>query len=190
LNTYGWSKCFFDRRVAGWVAKREPAPPQWVGLKFFNVYGPNEYHKKRMASVVYHAYPLAAKDGVVNLFESDRPGIAHGDQKRDFVYVKDVAKVVQHFLANPKANGIFNLGSGKARTFNDLARSLLTACGKPATGIRYFAMPDDLKGKYQYFTEADLTRLRAAGYGAAMTTIEAGVGEYVRGHLAEDFAIL
>lgn len=184
LNAYAFTKWCFDQ----WVLARGYAD-RVVGLRFFNVYGPNEYHKGRMASVVFHAFPRAAKEGVVQLFESDRPGIAHGDQKRDFVYVKDVARVVQFFIAHPEANGIFNLGSGEARTFNDLAKALLTACGKPASGVRYVPMPEDLRGKYQYFTQADLTKLRAAGYRDLMTPIEVGVSDYVKGYLAKGLAV-
>ena len=178
LNAYGFTKWLFDH----WVLQNG-LEKSVAGLRFFNVYGPNEYHKGRMASVVFHAFPNAAKDGIVKLFESDRAGIGHGEQKRDFVFVRDVSRVVEHLLANPKVNGIFNLGSGKARAFNDLGRALLKACDKPASGIRYFPMPDDLKGKYQYFTEADLSRLRAAGFAAPMTSLEDGVADYVRNHL-------
>src|SRR5262245_32051813 len=185
LNAYGFSKWLFDE----WVL-RQRLQGSVVGLRFFNVYGPNEGHKGRMASVAYHAYPLAKKEGVVRLFASDRAGVADGEQKRDFVYVKDVANVVRHFLKTPKAHGIFNLGCGSARTFNDLGTSLLKACGKPATGIQYVPMPEDLKGKYQYFTEADLSRLKASGYAGAMTSIEDGIADYVRGYLEKPDPIL
>ncbi|MBI3820856.1 MAG: ADP-glyceromanno-heptose 6-epimerase [Planctomycetes bacterium] len=178
LNGYAFTKWLFDQ----W-AIRSGLVKHIAGLRFFNVYGPNEYHKKRMASVVYHAFPKAINEGVVQLFESDRSGIANGEQKRDFVYVKDIARVVNFFLKNHQANGIFNLGSGRARAFNDLAASLLKACDKPASGIKYFPMPADLKGKYQYFTEADLSRLRAAGFAEPMTTLESGVDDYVRNYL-------
>lgn len=183
LNPYGFSKWLFDQ----WVL-RENLANRVAGLRFFNVYGAPEGHKGRMASVAYHAYPLAKKEGVVRLFESDRADIAHGDQKRDFVYVKDVARIVLFVLKNAEANGIFNVGSGKARTFNALASALLKACGKPASGIRYVPMPEDLKGKYQYFTEADLSRLRAAGYSEPATPLEDGVSDYVRAHLDPDAA--
>ncbi len=139
-----------------------------------------------MASVIFHAYGPAKQEGAVRLFESDRPGIAHGDHKRDFIYVKDISRVGRHLLKEPQVHGIFNLGSGRARTFNDLAGALLTACGKPKTGIRYFPMPADLKGKYQYFTEADLSRLRAGGFAEAMTGLEEGVADYVSAHLNGD----
>jgi len=178
LNGYAFTKWLFDH----WVLE-QGLQNAVVGLRFFNVYGPNEYHKARMASVINHAYPTAKREGLVKLFESDRPGIAHGDQKRDFVYVKDISRVVLHFLRHPHVHGIYNLGSGRARTFNDLARALLSACGKSPDGIRYFPMPDDLKGKYQYFTEADLSKLRDAGFAEPMTALEDGVGDYVRGYL-------
>lgn len=183
LNAYAFTKWLFDT----W-SLRQGIAKDIVGLRFFNVYGPNEYHKGRMASVVYHAFPKAMNEGIVKLFESDRSGVAHGDQKRDFVYVKDVARVVHFFMNNPRANGIFNLGSGKARPFNDLAGSLLDACDRPRSGIQYFPMPQDLKGKYQYFTEADLSRLRGAGFREPMTTLEAGVGDYVRNYLRKGYA--
>jgi ADP-L-glycero-D-manno-heptose 6-epimerase len=185
LNAYAFTKWLFDQ----W-AIRSGTSKHIVGLRFFNVYGPNEYHKGRMASVVFNAFPKAAKEGVVSLFESDRPAIAHGDQKRDFVYVRDVARIVRHFLEHPDQNGIFNVGSGEARTFNDLAGALLEACGKTRAGIRYIPMPDDLKGKYQYFTEADLSRLRASGFQQKTTTLEAGVGDYVRNYLLKGMARL
>lgn len=178
LNAYAFSKWLFDT----WAIRNNVAK-DIVGLRFFNVYGPNEYHKGRMASVVHHAFPRAMKEGVVQLFESDRPEIAHGGQSRDFVYVMDVARVVDFFINNPKTGGIFNLGSGRARTFNDLATTILSACDHNRSGIRYFPMPDDLKGKYQYFTEADLSRLRAAGFNEAMTSIEDGVTDYIRNYL-------
>lgn len=185
LNGYAFTKWLFDN----WVLRNGFATSV-AGFRFFNVYGPNESHKGRMASVVFHAHPRASRDGIVSLFESDRPGIAHGEQKRDFVYVKDVARVLQHFLAHRECNGIFNLGSGRARSFNDLAASLLASCGKPRSGIRYVPMPEDLKGKYQYFTEADLSRLRAAGFAAPTTSLEDGVAEYVREHLSKGDPIL
>ncbi len=181
LNGYAFTKWLFDN----WVLENGLGSTV-AGLRFFNVYGPNESHKGRMASVVYHAYPRAKREGVVELFESDRPGIAHGEQKRDFVWVKDVARVVSFLVRQPRANGIFNLGSGGARTFRDLGESLLAACGRPKSGVRYVPMPGDLKGKYQYFTEANLERLRAAGYTDPMTSLEDGVREYVQEHLSRD----
>jgi len=182
LNAYAFTKWLFDHwSITNGVAK------DIVGLRFFNVYGPNEYHKGRMASVVFNAFPRAMKEGNVQLFESDRSEIPHGDQKRDFVYVRDVARMIQFFLKNEKQNGIYNVGSGAARTFNDLASALLQSCERPVSGIRYIPMPADLKGKYQYFTEADLSRLRAAGFQEKTTTLEAGIGEYVKNYLRKDW---
>jgi ADP-L-glycero-D-manno-heptose 6-epimerase len=178
LNAYGFSKWLFDC----WVLHKGLGR-KVVGLRFFNVYGPNEYHKGRMASVVFHAYPRAKREGSVLLFESDRPDVAHGEQKRDFVYVKDAGRVVRHFLRKRSANGIFNVGSGQARTFRDLGVALLKACRRSPRGVRYVPMPEDLKGKYQYFTQADLTRLRRSGFEDPTTGVEAGVMEYVRQYL-------
>jgi ADP-L-glycero-D-manno-heptose 6-epimerase len=178
LNAYGFSKWLFDC----WVL-REKLASKVVGLRFFNVYGPNEHHKGRMASVVWHAYPLAKQEGLVRLFASDRQDVADGDQKRDFVYVKDTAAIVRHFLRKKTGGGIFNVGSGRARAFRELGAALLRACGRSADGIQYVAMPDDLRGRYQYFTEADLSRLRASGFKAKTTSLEDGVTEYVRDYL-------
>jgi ADP-L-glycero-D-manno-heptose 6-epimerase len=183
LNAYGWSKHLFDRRVARWKADGERPPPQCVGLKFFNVYGPNEYHKGEMQSVVAKRYADAAAGREVTLFKSDRPDIPDGGQARDFVHVRDVVAIVLWLLDNIQIDGLFNVGSGQARSFADLMGALYAALGRNAN-IRYVDMPDALKGKYQYFTEAPMARLRAAGYSAAMTSIEEGVGDYVRRHLA------
>jgi ADP-L-glycero-D-manno-heptose 6-epimerase len=185
LNAYGWSKHLFDRRVARWKRDGERQPPQCVGLKFFNVYGPNEYHKGDMQSVVAQRYADAAAGNAVTLFKSDRPDIPDGGQARDFVYVRDAAAIVLWLLDNPQVDGLFNVGSGKARSFAELMGALYAAVGRNAN-IRYVDMPAVLKGKYQYFTEASMARLRAAGYAAPMTSIEEGVGDYVRRHLASD----
>jgi len=185
LNAYGWSKHLFDRRVARLVREGDRKPPQCVGLKFFNVYGPNEYHKGEMQSVVAKRYADAAAGDEVTLFKSDRPGIPDGGQMRDFVYVRDVVEVVLWLLDNPRVEGLFNVGSGKARSFADLMRALFEAVGRNAN-IRYVEMPEVLKGKYQYFTEAPMARLRAAGYDRPMTALEDGVGDYVRRYLAAD----
>jgi len=184
LNLYGWSKLAFDRRVADMLARDVPAPPQWAGLRFFNVYGPNEYHKGRMASVVFHKFHEVQGGAPARLFRSDRPGIADGDQKRDFVHVDDCVKVMLWLLDNPKASGLFNVGSGQARSFLDLVRAMFAGLGQDER-IEFIDMPDDLKGKYQYFTEAPLTRLREAGYDAPTIGLEEGVGSYVRDFLMQ-----
>jgi ADP-L-glycero-D-manno-heptose 6-epimerase len=184
LNLYGWSKLVFDRRVADMLARGVPSPPQWAGLRFFNVYGPNEYHKGRMASVVYHKFNEVAGGGPARLFRSDRAGIADGEQKRDFVHVDDCVNVMLWLLDNPQVSGLFNVGSGQARSFLDLVRAMFAAMGQNDR-IEFVDMPADLHGKYQYFTEAPLNRLRAAGYAAPMTRLEDGVASYVRDYLMQ-----
>lgn len=184
LNAYGWSKALFDVFAARQAA-REYAPPQWAGLKFFNVYGPNEGHKGPMRSVATQIWPSVRDGQSVQLFKSYREGVADGGQKRDFVYVRDVADVVAWLLASPEVNGVFNLGSGKARTFEDLARAVFAAAGKPPQ-IDYIPMPATLRDRYQYFTEARMQRLAEAGYSGGFTTLEAGIEDYVRGFLATD----
>ena len=182
LNLYGWSKLAFDRRVADMLDRGVAAPPQWAGLRFFNVYGPNEYHKGRMASVVFHKFHEAAAGGAARLFRSDRAGVADGEQKRDFVHVDDCVKVVLWLLDNPEVSGLFNIGSGRARSFRDLVRAMFAGMGQPER-IEFVDMPEDLRGKYQYFTEAPLDRLRDAGFDAPMTSLEEGVARYVRDFL-------
>ncbi|MCA3739409.1 ADP-glyceromanno-heptose 6-epimerase [Phenylobacterium sp.] len=184
LNAYGWSKALFDVFAARQAA-REYAPPQWAGLKFFNVYGPNESHKGPMRSVATQIWPSVRDGQSVQLFKSYREGVPDGGQKRDFVYVRDVADVVAWLLASPEVNGVFNLGSGKARTFEDLARAVFAAAGKPPQ-IDYIPMPATLRDRYQYFTEARMQRLAEAGYSGGFTTLEAGIEDYVRGFLATD----
>ena len=184
LNAYGWSKALFDVFAARQAA-REYAPPQWAGLKFFNVYGPNEGHKGPMRSVATQIWPSVRDGQSVQLFKSYREGVPDGGQKRDFVYVRDVADVVAWLLASPEVNGVFNLGSGEARTFEDLARAVFAAAGKPPQ-IDYIPMPATLRDRYQYFTEARMQRLAEAGYSGGFTTLEAGIEDYVRGFLATD----
>ncbi len=182
LNLYGWSKLAFDRRVADMLARGVPSPPQWAGLRFFNVYGPNEYHKGRMSSVVFHKFHEVQGGRPARLFRADRPDIADGEQKRDFVHVDDCVAVMLWLLDNPQASGLFNVGSGTARSFLDLMRAMFAAMGE-APRIEFVDMPEDLRGKYQSFTEAPLARLRAAGFSAPMTPLEDGVGRYVRDFL-------
>ena len=184
LNPYGWSKHLFDRWAAQTLADREPSPPQWVGLKFFNVYGPNEYHKGEMRSVVAHKYPLAAAGNPVTLFRSYRAGIPDGGQKRDFIYVRDCIEVMLWLLDHPRVNGLFNLGTGQARTFEVLARAVCAALERPPR-IEYVEMPPALRAHYQYFTEARIERLRAAGYTRPFTPLEEGVREYVQRFLSQ-----
>lgn len=183
LNAYGYSKQFFDR----WAlreAKAGNAPPQWAGFKFFNVYGPNEYHKERMASVAFHSFNQFRDTGTVKLFKSDREGIADGMQRRDFVYVKDAAAVLCWFVQGQRPPGIYNLGTGQARPFKDLATAVMSSTGREPS-ITWIEMPDDLKGKYQYFTEADMAKLRAAGYDRPFHTLEEGVRDYVQNYLMQ-----
>ena len=182
LNTYGWSKALFDIFAARQAA-RDYAPPQWVGLKFFNVYGPNEEHKHSMKSVASQIWPKVREGHTVQLFKSYREGIADGGQSRDFVYVRDVADVVAWLHKSEQVNGIYNLGSGVARTFEDMARAVFDAAGKPAK-IEYTPMPPAIRDKYQYFTQASMGRLAAAGYNQPFTRLEDGISDYVRAYLA------
>lgn len=184
LNAYGWSKALFDV-FASRQAARGYAPPQWAGLKFFNVYGPNEGHKGAMKSVAAQIWPSVRDGQSVQLFRSYREGVPDGGQKRDFVYVQDVADVVGWLLASPQVNGVFNLGSGKARTFEDLARAVFKAAGKPPQ-IDYIPMPTVLRDRYQYFTEARMQRLAEAGYEGDFTPLEAGIADYVQRFLATE----
>jgi ADP-L-glycero-D-manno-heptose 6-epimerase len=183
LNAYGWSKHLFDRRVARAVADGEQVPPQWAALKFFNVYGPNEYHKGPMQSVVALKYPSVAAGRPLTLFKSHRREYADGEQKRDFVYVGDCVEVIQWLLEHRAVSGLFNVGSGRARSFNDLAQILFRAAGRPPQ-IEYIDMPEPIRASYQYLTEAPLERLRAAGFDRALTPLEAGVQRYVERYLA------
>ncbi len=183
LNPYGWSKHLFDRRIAQGLALGGRRPPQWAGLKFFNVYGPNEGHKGDMRSVVAKLYPQLVAGEPARLFASDRPDYADGGQVRDFVWVGDCVDVMLWLHDHPEVSGLFNLGTGQARSWNDLATALFAAAGLP-NRIEYVPMPPHLLGKYQYFTEARMDRLRAAGYDRPFTSLEDGVGRYVRDHLA------
>lgn len=182
LNAYGWSKHAFDRRVARVAESGGARPPQWVGLKFFNVYGPNEYHKGSMRSVIFQKFASARSGMPISLFKSHRDDCPDGGQRRDFVYVEDCVAVMLWLLESRSVNGLFNVGSGGARSFDELAHALFKSC-KTDPKITYIDMPDSLRPNYQYFTEADLTRLRAAGYAKPFTSLEDGVERYVVDHL-------
>ncbi len=181
LNAYGISKNEFDK----WAIRQQSHPPFWAGLKFFNVYGPNEYHKGRMASVIWHAFNQIKNNGTVKLFKSHRPDFRDGQQLRDFIYVKDILKVCFWLMENFKKipdNGLYNLGTGKARTFEALVRATFAGAERPAD-IQYIDMPEDIRDKYQYFTEARMEKLAAAGYTDSFYSLEEGVMDYVKNYL-------
>ncbi|MDE2005509.1 MAG: ADP-glyceromanno-heptose 6-epimerase [Rhodospirillales bacterium] len=183
LNLYGWTKHAFDLRVMQMLAGGGPRPPQWAGLKFFNVYGPNEYHKGPMISVVKVKFDEIAAGLAPRLFRSDRAGLADGAQARDFIWVGDVVDVILWLLDAPGVSGLFNLGTGKARSYRDLAHAVSDAAGVPRA-VEFIDMPEKLRGQYQSFTEANMTRLRAAGYPGQFTALEDGIARYVRDYLA------
>lgn len=185
LNAYGYSKQAFDLWVR-YHAREHPA--QHVGFKFFNVYGPDEYFKQDMASMVYHGYRQLRQDGEIRLFRSGRPDYADGAQLRDFVYVKDVCDVVLWFLNHPEQSGLFNVGTGKAHSFAQLAEAVFHALGMEPV-IRYTGMPRHLEKTYQYYTQAEISSLREAGYTKAFADVETGVKDYVRGYLEQGFAV-
>lgn len=178
LNPYGVSKNEFDK----WVLQQIAHPPFWAGLKFFNVYGPNEFHKGRMASVIMHAYKQIRENGYMNLFKSHHPDYEDGRQLRDFIYVKDVINVCLFFMKHTENNGIYNLGTGKARSFLDLALATFSAMNLPPD-IRFIDTPADIRDKYQYFTQANMNKLRKAGYKASFSSLEKGVEDYVSNYL-------
>ncbi len=178
LNLYGESKNDFDK----WALQQKQTPPNWYGLKFFNVYGPNEYHKGRMASVIFHSFLQINKTGKVKLFRSHNPNYTDGGQLRDFVYVKDVVNVIWFLYSNNVKNGIYNLGSGKARTFLDLANATFKALNIEPN-IEFIDTPIDIRDKYQYFTEANMSKLISAGYSKKFTSLEEGVTDYVKNYL-------
>ena len=183
LNLYGWSKHLFDRMVARRVAEGRAAPPQWAGLKFFNVYGPNEYHKGAMQSFVAKAFGEASTGQPVTLFRSHHPDYPDGGQMRDFVWVRDCVSVMLWLLDHREVSGLYNLGTGTARTFLDVVRSLGAALGRE-TALRWVDTPDEIRDRYQYFTKAETARLRAAGYREPFLSLEEGVDAYVRRYLA------
>ncbi len=181
LNPYGHSKNDFDK----WALAQSTPPPFWSGLKFFNVYGPNEYHKGRMASVIYHCYHQVKKTGEMKLFRSHKSGIQDGHQQRDFIYVKDVVKVCAFLMAQQKHSGIYNLGTGKARTFLDLASHTFLAMGL-SPNISFIDTPVDIRATYQYFTEAKMGKLMGIGYDNPFSSLEDGIGEYVSQYLNDN----
>lgn len=182
MNLYGWSKQLFDLAVAERVARAEKLPPQWAGLKFFNVFGPNEYHKGTMMSVLARRFDDVKAGRVVQLFKSHRDGIADGDQRRDFIYVDDVVRVILWLLATPAVSGLFNVGTGKARSFRELMLAAYAALGT-RPNIDYVEMPEQIRGSYQYFTESKVDRLHRAGYNGGFTTLEDAVKAYVGDYL-------
>ena len=182
MNLYGWSKQLFDLAVAERVARGDKLPPQWAGLKFFNVFGPNEYHKGTMMSVLARRFDDVKAGRVVQLFKSHRDGIADGDQRRDFIYVDDVVRVILWLLATPSVSGLFNVGTGKARSFRDLMLAAYAALGA-RPNIDYIDMPEQIRGSYQYFTESKVDRLHRAGYNGGFTTLEDAVKTYVGDYL-------
>lgn len=182
LNLYGWSKHLFDLAVIARAQRGEPLPPQWAGLKFFNVFGPNEYHKGEMMSLVAKRFKDVREGRVVHLFKSHREGIGDGDQRRDFIYVEDAVAVVRWFLDNPQASGLFNVGTGTARSFRDIITAAFTALGR-APNITYVDMPESIRNQYQYFTQGSVEKLRQAGYAQQFTPLEAAIDRYVNGFL-------
>ena len=182
LNAYGDSKNDFDK----WALKEFMGPPSWFGFKFFNVFGPNEYHKGRMASVVFHFYHQIIKTGEVNLFKSHREDYSHGEQTRDFVYIDDLIDVMLHFYNNQETkSGLYNIGTGTSRTYNDLAKAIFKAVGKDPV-INYIDTPEDIRNKYQYYTEADMDKVKSTGYDQKFKPLEESVASYVSQYLAND----
>jgi ADP-L-glycero-D-manno-heptose 6-epimerase len=182
MNLYGWSKHLFDIAVAERAAKGEKLPPQWVGLKFFNVFGPNEYHKGTMMSVLARRFDDIKSGRPVQLFKSHREGIADGDQRRDFIHVDDAVRVMMWLLSTPSVSGLYNVGTGKARSFKDLMLAAYTALGT-RPNIQYVDMPEQIRGSYQYFTQSEIDRLQHAGYNGGFTALEDAVDAYVKGFL-------
>ncbi len=182
LNAYGWSKHLFDLVIAERAANRVDLPPQWAGLKFFNVYGPNEYHKGEMMSVLCKVFDGAKAGQPVRLFKSHRDGIADGDQRRDFIYIDDAIAVINWIIATPSVSGLFNVGTGSARSFRDMIAAMFAALGR-SPNIEYVEAPESIRGSYQYFTQASVENLRRAGYNAPFTPLEDAVRRYVVGFL-------
>jgi ADP-L-glycero-D-manno-heptose 6-epimerase len=182
MNLYGWSKHLFDLAVVERAARKDKLPPQWAGLKFFNVFGPNEYHKGEMMSLVAKRFDAAKAGGTIGLFKSHRAGTDDGEQKRDFIYVDDAVAVVRWLLDTPAVSGIFNVGTGQARSFRDLMTAMFAALGREPK-IEYVDMPLSMRDSYQYFTQADIGGLRRAGFNADFLSLEEGVKRYVGRYL-------
>ena len=183
LNAYGYSKHFFDRWVQLELSKNQPTPPQWCGLKFFNVYGPNEYHKGRMASVAFHAFNQFKETNQIKLFKSEHPSYADGMQVRDFIYVKDAVKIIIFFLNNNNFSGLYNAGTGNAETFKALAEAVLINTKGQPDDIKYIEMPNDLKGKYQYYTQATMNKINSIGFNDNFMNLKEGVTDYLENYL-------
>ena len=183
LNAYGYSKHFFDRWVQLELSKNQPTPPQWCGLKFFNVYGPNEYHKGRMASVVFHSFNQFKETNQIKLFKSEHASYADGMQVRDFIYVKDAVKIIIFFLNNNNFSGLYNAGTGNAETFKALAEALLINTKGQPDDIKYIEMPNDLKGKYQYYTQATMNKINSIGFNDNFMNLKEGVTDYLENYL-------
>ena len=183
LNAYGYSKHFFDRWVQLELSKNQPTPPQWCGLKFFNVYGPNEYHKGRMASVAFHAFNQFKETNQIKLFKSEHPSYADGMQVRDFIYVKDAVKIIIFFLNTTNSSGLYNAGTGNAETFKALAEALLINTKGQPDDIKYIEMPNDLKGKYQYYTQATMNKINSIGFNDNFMNLKEGVTDYLENYL-------
>lgn len=183
LNAYAYSKHFFDFWVESQIISKQPSPPQWCSLKFFNVYGPNEYHKGRMASVVYQAFNQYQENGEVRLFRSNNPDYKDGMQLRDFIYVKDAVKCVIHLLQKSHISGIFNIGTGHAQSFKSLAEAVIKNLNGSNSSIKYIDMPNDLKNRYQYFTEANIKKIRNAEYTDKFMNLDQGIFDYLQQYL-------
>ena len=182
MNLYGLSKHLFDQAIAQRDARKDPLPPHWAGLKFFNVFGPNEYHKGKMMSVLARVFDEANAGQPVKLFKSHRDGIEDGDQRRDFIYIDDAVSIVRWLMNSPQVNGIFNAGTGRARSFRDMIITMFRALGR-TPNIEYVDMPENIRGQYQYFTQAEIGNLRRAGYNADFMSLEDSVTKYVTGYL-------
>lgn len=185
LNGYGYSKQIFDLWVKRALSEEKPVPRQYVGLKFFNVYGPNEYFKGSMASVIFHTFNDVTDTGEKGLFKSYNPKYKNGCQMRDFVYVKDICNVVSFLIDNPKVSGLFNIGTGKARSFYDLALATFKAMGREPR-IKFIDMPESIREKYQYYTQAKMTKFREAGYSKQFYDLEDGIEDYVQNYLMQE----
>lgn len=182
LTAPAWSKLFIDRKIAEAVEDEKIMPPQWVGLRFFNLYGPNEYHKGPHQSVIPQIYAQARNGKLFPLFKSENPNYKDGDQMRDFMWIEDCVEIILWFLTNPQISGVFNIGTGRARTYADVLRAVYTALGEEPE-MDFIDLPESLKDRYQYFTQADIQKLRDAGYDKPFTSLEEGVAQYIQNYL-------